>query len=897
MAVAAECSVLTHLSTFFLLEVEDPKVNKAKYLTKSAFSFSVMADLACDSLENMEMFSENVSQCESLFEGNQNPSSSKDTHATDNELPPLDNTTTNYGNPPATQTKSKVSMDLNSAARAIGYYDRLDRLLDKLESRFHRALSKSNFSEEENFVLPEDIAQRKVASGEESCSKCGNQLRQQKSKEEPESDRKDAEMNNLVSSKIVPKVKECDWEHFVNRFSETEEICAIEVLLAGPELGKDVADEDDKRSFRRSSGPHNSPPPRPYARDCDSLIQATHKVYKVKNESQWVHRVRIQSSALLQIFSKVSGYVWGSKAHTFVRPFKYLIFFHEKFKNELQQMEMESLSCERTGDQSRGQNQEVDLPMASTTNTGKHSSTKTTHSTSNSQRNTKSLHGSDALDDLRCYIDFAEEKLIPQYKRFQAGNCSTTTKIRFDDLWYLFRPGELIYLPKKTLINAANLLKTDMNIISTGDNSHESSLFQQIWRVHIGQAPPVQLNVVGEDSDPDSVFSITCHYLDYDGSSYRPVTQSFWIPSFKGEREITELDFYPLRFAEGGDRILRNHQQQGRLFTERLSQWHLSYEGWTFVTDPIGVPIPDTDKNYAQSQLMQRRTEHIEGEVIVDFGEAFNSYPFYKQSLTDVTAIAVESTSDITESPHPIIVWANSRREWQISESREAVIWNDDCDLQEYNVYLRKDPYLGKEVAPHIVPDGDDLALLPPRLFVYSLQQQLFVPVNVRYLKPIPVSCSDAFSHLQLPDDHKRIIQAAVHSHLRRHQIERKIQSIDDGEIRTQDFILSKGRGLLIMLHGEPGVGKTATAEAVSQSTQRPLFSISCSTLQNYRAGKSTEERIMEIFRLAHLWDCVLLMDEADVFLSSRSLPGGRDSMVSSMSLNFLCQIEGMSSL
>ena len=82
----------------------------------------------------------------------------------------------------------------------------------------------------------------------------------------------------------------------------------------------------------------------------------------------------------------------------------------------------------------------------------------------------------------------------------------------------------------------------------------------------------------------------------------------------------------------------------------------------------------------------------------------------------------------------------------------------------------------------------------------------------------------------------------------------------------AQDFIFGKGRGLLILLHGEPGVGKTATAEAVAQSTRRPLFPISCSDLT---AGWEVEERLEDIFRLAHLWDCVLLLDEADVFLAA----------------------------
>jgi SpoVK/Ycf46/Vps4 family AAA+-type ATPase len=75
---------------------------------------------------------------------------------------------------------------------------------------------------------------------------------------------------------------------------------------------------------------------------------------------------------------------------------------------------------------------------------------------------------------------------------------------------------------------------------------------------------------------------------------------------------------------------------------------------------------------------------------------------------------------------------------------------------------------------------------------------------------------------------------------------------------------------LFILLHGVPGVGKTATAEAVAQASRKPLFPITCGDL-----GVSPQEvdaALTSIFRLANLWDCVLLLDEADVFLSRREL-------------------------
>ena len=104
------------------------------------------------------------------------------------------------------------------------------------------------------------------------------------------------------------------------------------------------------------------------------------------------------------------------------------------------------------------------------------------------------------------------------------------------------------------------------------------------------------------------------------------------------------------------------------------------------------------------------------------------------------------------------------------------------------------------------------------------------------------------------------------------------MRSRSERQIQTQDFILGKGRGLIILLHGEPGVGKTATAEAVAQWTRKPLFPLASDSLQYH----NIEDNLGNIFRLAHLWECVLLMDEADVFLSSRSGVSGMGNLVSS---------------
>lgn len=64
-------------------------------------------------------------------------------------------------------------------------------------------------------------------------------------------------------------------------------------------------------------------------------------------------------------------------------------------------------------------------------------------------------------------------------------------------------------------------------------------------------------------------------------------------------------------------------------------------------------------------------------------------------------------------------------------------------------------------------------------------------------------------------------------------------------------------------------MGKTATAEAMAEAHGKPLFHIACGDLG--LEPDQVENNLRGIFRLAGLWDCILLLDEVDTFFSQRS--------------------------
>lgn len=113
----------------------------------------------------------------------------------------------------------------------------------------------------------------------------------------------------------------------------------------------------------------------------------------------------------------------------------------------------------------------------------------------------------------------------------------------------------------------------------------------------------------------------------------------------------------------------------------------------------------------------------------------------------------------------------------------------------------------------------------------------------------------DAFDNIVVPDDKKQLAWDFVESKTTSNEA-------------FDDFIPDKGRGMIILMFGPPGVGKTFTAEAVAERANVPLYSISASALGTEPA--EIEQNLDKTLQVCKLWNAMLLLDEADVFLAAR---------------------------
>ena len=151
----------------------------------------------------------------------------------------------------------------------------------------------------------------------------------------------------------------------------------------------------------------------------------------------------------------------------------------------------------------------------------------------------------------------------------------------------------------------------------------------------------------------------------------------------------------------------------------------------------------------------------------------------------------------------------------------------------------------------------EQLLLAPPTVHGFSFTMKGFLELHVDNLSPIDWN-TGCFDRLVLPNHQKELVQALVTEH----------SQLSDQEHEFRDIVKGKGQGLILLLHGPPGVGKTLTAECIAEFSQRPLYTVSPWELGTTAA--ELDQRLSWTLDIAETWNAVLLIDDADVFLEHR---------------------------
>ncbi|KAI0020264.1 P-loop containing nucleoside triphosphate hydrolase protein [Xylariomycetidae sp. FL0641] len=473
------------------------------------------------------------------------------------------------------------------------------------------------------------------------------------------------------------------------------------------------------------------------------------------------------------------------------------------------------------------------------------------------------------LSHLQTLNEFIQYELAYYHELHTTIETGAMEVIIFEDLWYLFRPGDTLYseedgqgqLYKVHALTGGQLRRRNrtedfvLHKRRAGRRGHSGSDDEDENET---REIPVQASGIGTWSP----FVIDCFIMDFDGEKVGPTARRRMINYYSGTRKVQDLPIFPLRFHPKLHRVTSEYEARGRALLK--SRGHHNYCGrTTAIIDPRQrVLSPKTTGD--------RQHDEFNGDVYIDPVDFYARFPLQKPRLGSLTKIR----SDDTEV------------EENIKGGRQLLL-DPEVDEKTTELFISSHQSLMDPVDYRCVLDSPDhLQLLNHRIPAYLLRERTYVQIHIENISEIEVAQNDGFKDLVIPEGHRTLLTALVENHAKGdHQGQE--QDRTDGIGPTFDLVKYKGRGLIILLHGPPGSGKTSTAETVAAYTRRPLYSITCGDLG--LEPDQIEISLRQHCDRAYRWGCVLLLDEADVFLTRRDW---RDVSRNALVSIFLRQLE-----
>src|SRR6266704_596866 len=139
-----------------------------------------------------------------------------------------------------------------------------------------------------------------------------------------------------------------------------------------------------------------------------------------------------------------------------------------------------------------------------------------------------------------------------------------------------------------------------------------------------------------------------------------------------------------------------------------------------------------------------------------------------------------------------------------------------------------------------------------PKLAVFDLKRHLRLRIHINYLTEY-VYDKKLAEKLILQSEQKDLVKMLINH--------------DDKTFK--DIVAGKTGGIVVLLTGLPGVGKTLTAEVYAESEEKALYSVQCSQLGT--DPNDLEDELLKVFSRAQRWKAVMLLDEADVYVHERA--------------------------
>ncbi|KAI1772549.1 P-loop containing nucleoside triphosphate hydrolase protein [Hypoxylon cercidicola] len=345
-------------------------------------------------------------------------------------------------------------------------------------------------------------------------------------------------------------------------------------------------------------------------------------------------------------------------------------------------------------------------------------------------------------------------------------------------------------------------------------------------------------------------FQLTVHEIDCEGDGFGYQWKIIPIHQFPGTRQIQDLDAFPASCHPRLGEVKEALRKRG----EKFRMMHLK---------------PYYYGAYKGIVIEGKHKRNVDGRIIVD-PASYATFTDNSSGLIPFDSSSLKQGMDVSDQTHqpappyrgPMIP---GRGMPGFATGPNIPHWGQPPPPPPPQIMPRMSANRGAKYAKRPELTDDMLHLCSAYVRGYCFKVKKWVTFHIDNVREIEWH-DGAFDSLVLEGDYKRLIKAFVESHV-------------ENKDRFDDVIEGKGQGITMLLEGPPGVGKTLTAEAVSEKLRRPLYAMGAGELG--ADLESVEESLSMILEAAAKWDAVLLLDECDVLLAERSSDNlGRNSIV-----------------
>ncbi|KAK7433891.1 AAA family [Colletotrichum acutatum] len=404
-------------------------------------------------------------------------------------------------------------------------------------------------------------------------------------------------------------------------------------------------------------------------------------------------------------------------------------------------------------------------------------------------------------------------------------------------------------------------LKTLLDVISSGSSGDPNLDNSSISGQSFLRGPSFMR---GDRPQQFLPWELDCWIYDWNGESFQRTAYTLLFEHFDGQKPLNSLPYRPFGHDIDDESLKHKLVDRGKRFrtlcTAKKGNQLFEYSGDAIFGKKGFSGLVQDEGVSKHTTLFEIHLINLTRRQRVENG----SYAF---GLGDVLAAKASSVRKliISETNSRVMVDYSSYFQFGPTTAPNGILnpsrhsSNCSCADCRTNDALAEKYRVGFDTTEAQVKeiwDIDQYLLCPPRVLGYVLAQKHWAQLQVDLVQDIP------------PDDPN----SAWHSRLHLSDKNKKdlLHRLGSEALEVDDIIPGKGKGLVILLYGPPGVGKTSTAETIAQATSKPLFSISVADVGT--KARHVEANLGRIFTLATSWKAILLIDEADVFLEKRGI-------------------------